>query len=173
MGLLRRPRPDDVDVDSCLANLDRLNALTATGLMDAPAREDLDGLARRAAAQLGTPMAFMSLVDNRRVFFAGAAGVTGELAETRQNPVEASYCQHVVAFDDVLVVDDALSDALVVDNPATVEGGTRAYLGVPLRQNGFCLGSFCVVDVERREWTDDDLAKLQTLADQAMQQIAR
>jgi GAF domain-containing protein len=161
----------DIDVESCLANLSRLDALNATGLMDQPPRPDLDDLAKRAAVRLNTPMAFMSLLDDRRVFLAGAAGVTGEMAETRQNSAEASYCQYVVALDDVLVVNNALADPLVADHPGTTEGGVRAYLGVPLRKGGFCLGSFCVVDDEARDWTDDDLAALQRLADEAMTKI--
>ena len=172
MGMLHRERPEDVDVASCLANLARLDALNATGLMDAPSREDLDGLTRRAAMQLGTPMAFINLVDDRRVFYAGAYGAPPLESEARETPVEASYCQYVVAFDDVFVVDDALEDGLVADNLGTVEGGVRAYLGVPLKSGGACLGSFCVVDNEPHDWTDEDLATLETLAAQALKQLS-
>ena len=140
--------------------------------MDAPPRDDLDALTKAAADRLQAPMAFVSLLDDRRVFFASAVGITGEMATTRENQVEASYCQHVVAFDDVLVVSDSSTDPLVADNVATTAGGTRAYLGVPIRRRGHCLGSFCVVDTQARAWSEDDLAMLQELADTAMANIA-
>jgi len=114
-------------------------------------------------------MAFVSIVDDRTVYFAGVDGISGELADTRQNSAEASYCQYVVALDDVLVVNDSLRDPLVIDHPATTEGGVRAYLGVPLRMDGQCLGSFCVVDVRPRRWSDDDLIQLETLAQEALE----
>ena len=152
-------------------NLGRLEALDKANLAREPLRPELDRLAESAATQLGTPMAFMSLLDDKRVFLAGAAGITGEMAEIRQNSVKASYGQYVVAFDDVFVVDSLVEDPLVVDNPGTIEGGVRAYLGVPLRYEGHCLGSFCVVDTEPRRWTDDDLEVLTGSADQAVSHV--
>jgi GAF domain-containing protein len=169
MGILRWDRKADVDVESCLANIGRLDALRSSGLLDAPASDRLDGLTKRAAQQLGTPMAFMSLLDERRVFFAGQFGAPEPIAATRENTPEASYCQYVVALDDVLVVNDSLTDPLVLDHPATTDGGVRAYLGVPLRRDGYCIGSMCVVDERPRDWSDDDLDALRALASSALE----
>jgi GAF domain-containing protein len=168
MGLIHRDRRDDVDVESCLANLDRLTAVRHSGLLDGTDHERLDALTQAASQRLETPMAFMSIVDDDRIVFAGMSGVTGELADTRQNVPEASYCTYVAAMDDVLVVNDSTADSLVHDHPATTDAGVRAYLGVPLRHAGQCLGSFCVVDVRARAWTDEDLAILESLAADAM-----
>jgi GAF domain-containing protein len=167
MGLLNRDRRDDVDVESCLANLHRLRAVRDSGLLDGADRDRLDSLTRDASNRLGTPMAFMSIVEDHRVFFAGGSGLTGEMAETRENTPEASYCQYVAALDDVLIVNDSTTDELVREHPATTDG-VRAYLGVPLRYRGQTLGSFCVVDVRTRDWTDEDLAVLEGLAADAM-----
>ena len=73
-----------------------------------------------------------------------------------------------MALDDVLVVNDSATDELVHQHPATVDMGVRAYLGVPLRSNGHCVGSFCVVDTRARQWTDADLADLERLASEAL-----
>ena len=163
MGLLRRSRRDDVDVASCLANLDRIQAVTDSGILQPSRRQRLDALTQEASERLHTPMAFVSILDDQWLHLAGATGLTGELEETRRNSPEASYCQYVVALDDVLVVTDSGRDDLVREHPATTEMGVRAYLGVPLRANGQCLGSFCVVDTSVREWTDDDLVELERL----------
>lgn len=164
MGILRRDRKNDFDVASCLVNLDRLDAVARSGLMDRSERPRLDALIGKAAVQLRTPMAFVSILDDSRLVLAGAYGSTGELATTRETTPEASYCQYVVGLDDVLVVTNSLNDPLVADHPATVSGQVRSYLGVPLRYGTHCVGSFCVVDVEERDWTDDDLEALTSLS---------
>ena len=168
MGLLNRDRAEDVDVESCLANLHRLEAVRESGLLEGSDQERLDSLTLAASQRLATPMAFMSIVEDHRVFFAGATGISGELARTREHSPEATYCHYVAAMDDVLMVNDSTTDELVQGHPATTGNGVRAYLGVPLRYQGQCLGSFCVVDVRTREWTDEDLAALEELAADAM-----
>lgn len=168
MGLLRRGRKEVIDLTERLSSADRLRAVEASGLTTTTRTHELDVLARVTSHRLRTPMAFVSILDDGTVYFAGADGITGELAETRQNSAEASYCQYVVALDDVLVVNDSLHDPLVAEHPATTNGEVRAYLGVPLRLDGECLGSFCVVDVRPRRWSEDDLAQLQTLAEEAL-----
>lgn len=145
---------------SCLANLERLEALRQSGFVDAARKPKLDELTRSASERLRAPMAFVNVLDARRQYHVSSHGSDAP----RDEPVEASYCQHVVAQDDVVVIMDSLTDDLVRDNPST--GDVRAYLGVPIRRDGHCLGSFCVVDVEPRQWTDEDLAVLQELAQQ-------
>ena len=169
MGLLSRTNRDDVDVVSVLSNLDRLNALEDARITN-HLRPKLDRLAQTAARWLNTPQAYMTVLDDKHIYLAGMTGVTGELAETRTQAAEASYCQYVVATNDVLVVDDSTETGLVRDHPATIDG-VRAYLGVPVRYGGHCLGSFCVVDTKARDWTDEDLGILQDLANQAMSEL--
>ena len=167
----RRRRDDDVDVATCLANLERLDAVNVTRLIGNPPRPALDDLAEQASRRLRTPMAFVNVLDEHHQFSVGAAGLGDEDPDARTVPVEDSYCKHVVAFDDVFVVDNALADDLVDDHPATTNHGVRAYLGVPIRKNGHCIGSFCVVDTKPRRWTDQKLAALEKLAVSVMAEI--
>jgi GAF domain-containing protein len=165
---LHAVRISDVDVNTCLSNLDRLHALAITGLMDTPRRSDLDALTSEAAQRLQAPMAIMSLLDDRRAFFASAYGLQGELDSRRENPVHHSYCKYVVARGASLTINDALRHRLVKDHPAT-HNGTRSYLGVPIRAgSGQTIGSFCVVDTIARRWTDDDRKSLENIAHRAM-----
>jgi GAF domain-containing protein len=166
MPIFRRDEePDDVDVMSCLANLERLEALSATKALDAPPRDDLDELTRAAAERLGAPIALLSLVDDHRQFFASAVGLPQDWAEARETPLEYSYCKHVVAAEDVLWIENSTADSRVAQNLSTTERGLRAYLGVPIRRSGQVLGSFCVIDVQPREWSDSDLEALAALAE--------
>lgn len=169
-------RRDDVDVESFLSNLERLQAVQATGRMDAPS-EELDELSRSAAAHLGAPIALVSLLDDERQYFAGQFFEEGvdetsdRLAAARQTSLDYSYCKHVVSQDNAFVVEDARDDDLVRDHLANTELGYRSYLGVPLRRGGQVLGAFCVVDTGPRQWTDLDLETLEALAAQATDRL--
>lgn len=144
--------------------MERLVALGRSRLLQEHPADRLDALSRQAASTLGTPMAFVTLFDDQRAYLSGAAGLSGELAGSRQLRPEATYCQYVVTANGVLVVNDSATDPLVQHNPGTVEGGVRAYLGVPICVDGQALGSFCVVDTRPRAWTDEDLEALAALA---------
>jgi GAF domain-containing protein len=167
MALLRRRNRNDFDVESCLANLDRLAAVDRSGLIGGPRSARLDDLTRQAAAQLGTPMAALTILDDRRQHIVSGIGLSGDLTAGGSTPVESSYCQYVVAGDAPLAIGDARDDELVREHPATA-AGVRSYLGVPVRLDGHTLGSFCVIDVESHDWTSDDLDQLEALADQAV-----
>jgi class 3 adenylate cyclase/GAF domain-containing protein len=153
-------------MSSCLDNLERLDALQASGLMDAPPRPDLDRLTSEAAKRLGASYALMTLIDDRRQFFASHYGLPPEVRET---PREHSWCKFVAAFDEPLHINNSLTHVLVRDSRGTKESGIRSYLGVPLRtKEGHCLGSFCVADTSTRQWRPEDHEVLEELAAQAM-----
>jgi class 3 adenylate cyclase len=154
---------------SCLENADRLAAVRGTGLLYTPARPDLDRLTAEAARRLGTPMALVTLLDEHRQFWAGQYGLSGEVAEKRQTPVEYSFCRFVAAFSSPFRVTNAVNHPLVRDLPGVTVRGFRSYLGVPLTtREGQELGAFCVVDMEPRQWSADDEKVLEELAHQAM-----
>lgn len=158
----------DADEIEVLDNLERVNAVYATGLMDTAARPDLDEIARQAAKALDAPVALMTLVDDHRQFFAGRFDDAADESEPRETPLDASYCKYVVMKGVPMEIADAQRDPLVRDNPATRDG-VRSYLGVPLKnEEGQVLGSFCVVDRKPREWSAEDLDQLEDLAGAAM-----
>lgn len=155
-----------------LQDRDRLRSLAETGLLDAKGREALDRYARIAARALAAPVSLVSLVDDRRQFFAAAKGLGSPWKERRETPLSHSFCQHVVNERSALVVGDACNDVRVCDNLAVEELNVVAYAGVPLCDpRGNVLGSFCVIDDQPRQWTDDELALLRLLADVVADEI--
>ena len=79
--------------------------------------------------------------------------------DTVQTPLSRSFCRHVVAADEPLVIRDSLEDHRVWDNPAIEESGVRAYLGTPVHDpHGAPVASLCVIDDRSREWSDADRA---------------
>lgn len=150
----------------------RLAALAATGLLESPPGEALDRLTRLAARLLRTPVALLSLVDDRRQVFACHTGLPDALAAARETPLDASICRMVVAAGEPLVVGDAPADPRLAGHPM-VEFGVRAYAGFPVRAaGGHVVGSFCVADFEVREWDADALDTLRELAELASLEVA-
>ncbi len=151
---------------------ERLAALRATGLLDAPPEPAFDRLTRLAAALLRAPAAAVSLVDDRRQFFQGAVGLPEAWVAGREAALSRSFCRHVVESDGPLAVDDARTHALVRDGLVTPDPGVRAYLGVPLRTaSGHVLGALCVADGERRRWGDGEVARMGEFATLVMTEI--
>ncbi|MBD0319656.1 MAG: GAF domain-containing protein, partial [Gemmatimonadetes bacterium] len=148
----------------------RLSELRATGLLDSPAEEVFDRLTRLAARLLDAPVSRVTLVSDDRQFFKSHAGPP---AESRETPLSHSYCRHVVASGETLVIGDAREHPLVAGNPAIAEYDALAYVGVPLRTgNGHVLGTLCVVDHQPRAWTAEQAETLEVLAASVMAEVA-
>jgi GAF domain-containing protein len=159
------------DLLAIVHNLNRLAALARTGLLDSPAEEPFDRLTRLAARIIKAPVALVSLVDRERQFFKSAVGLPEPWRSRRETPLSHSFCQHVVAHREPLVIPDARKDPTYRDNPAIRELGIVAYCGVPLTTLGFELGAFCVIDEEPRRWSYDEVQTLRDLADCAIHEI--
>ncbi len=147
----------------------RLAAVERTGLLDSTASELFDSLTSLATQLLHAPMAFLTLVDDRRSFWLSTDGVAG----ARENPVEESFCQYVIADRAPLVIGDATADTRVCNNPSVGLLGVRAWAGFPVFDgDGVPLGSFCVMDTVVRAWTEQDVQVLSVLSQAASTQIA-
>jgi signal transduction histidine kinase/CheY-like chemotaxis protein len=158
---------------AALREAERLSDLHATGMLDSPVEDVFDRLTRQASAALGTPVTLLSLVDEDRQFFKSQHGLKEPYATMRETPLSHSFCQHVVAADRPFLVSDAREHPLVRDNLAIPDLGVIAYAGVPVRAAGGApLGSFCAIDGKPREWSQDDIAVLEELADRAAEEIA-
>ncbi|HJQ96927.1 MAG TPA: sigma 54-interacting transcriptional regulator [Candidatus Polarisedimenticolaceae bacterium] len=161
------------DLDGPLQNEARLTALRRTALLDSPPEEAFDRLTQLAARILHVPAAYVSLVDGDRQFFKSSVGLPEPWSSLRQTPLTHSFCKHTVATGQPFVVSDARENPLVQENLGISELGVIAYAGIPLTTNdGLTLGSFCVVDAEPRQWTDEEIGVLRSLAASAMTEIA-
>ncbi len=148
----------------------RLRAVHASRLLDTAPEKAFDDLTRLAATLTNTPFAFATLVDEQRSFWKSCFGIPDTVPH--QNTVAESFCQYVVRSGRELIVTDASVDSRTRENPSVQSMGVRAWAGFPLRApGGEVLGSFCVVDTAAREWSDQDLEVLRTLADAATREI--
>jgi len=140
------------------ANRERLESLKASGLLGDSHGIDFDRITELAARAANVPISLVSLVDQDRQVFAGASGLSGDLASSRQTPIHYSFCQHAVNLRQPLVISDARKNPLVAKNPAIDEFGVRAYLGFPVLGAGQHLyGAVCAVDTAPRQWREEEI----------------
>ncbi|WP_417210681.1 HWE histidine kinase domain-containing protein [Antarctobacter sp.] len=151
--------------DRRLKDIERLQALARSGLMDGPGPGAHQRAARLAARLLDVPVSLVTFVDDVRQYFSAHVGLEGDVACESGTALSHSMCQFVVKTHEPLIVTDARQDARVSDNGAVRDMGVVAYLGVPIRSpDGHVLGSFCVIDRKPRDWHDDDVAHMVDLA---------
>jgi len=126
-------------------------------------------LAQIVARTFATPIALVSLVDEKRVLFPGNVGMEG----TTEAPRGISLCSLAVLDDNPTVFENALEEPCLLTNPlVTGSFGLRFYAGAPITTaDGYAIGTVCVVDKEPRVFTEKDRELLQYFATVAMQDI--
>jgi signal transduction protein with GAF and PtsI domain len=156
-----------------LADPERLEAVTATGLVEAEEDPVLQRLTRLAARTLGTPVALLSLVLDDNQFFAASHGLPEPWASERGTGLLHSFCQHVVVSNQPLLVSDARTHPLVQGNLAIEDLDVIAYVGAPLMDAGDnVLGSFCVIEHEPRKWRSEEVELLHDFAAAVMDRVS-
>jgi GAF domain-containing protein len=146
----------------------RIAALNRYAILDTEPEQSFDDLVTLAAHICRTPMAMLSLVDEHRQWFKSKVGV-----QVRETPREISICTHAIQQDDLFIVPDTRQDPRFRDNPLVVgEPRVRFYAGAPLiNEDGFALGTLCVVDREPRELDEDQKNALLSLRRLALAQM--
>jgi len=126
---------------------ERVAALRELDLLDTPAEDRFDRIARLARRVFQAPFAMVTFMDCSRQWFKSAQGHL--LTET---PRTDSFCQFTVAQDAPLVVFNALTDPRYFELPPVSELGIRFYAGIPVRNiTGRTVGTLCVLDLKHRE----------------------
>lgn len=153
-------------LSAAVHNGERLQALTAEGLLAGATPEPIfDRFARLAARLADTPTALVSVVTDEHQYFAGLCGIPQPWADERQTPLSHSFCQHVVANGAPLVIEDARADPVLCSNLAIPDLDVIAYAGFPIfAPTGHVLGSLCAIDAKPRVWQVEHLAALADIA---------
>ncbi len=138
------------------------------GLVDGPEAREFDALTRLAMRLIDVPVALVSIVeeDRDRQFFTSHQGLPEPWATKRQTPLSHSFCQHVKASGEPLVVPASRDHPLVCDNLAVRDLNVQAYLGMPIFDaEGLPLGALCVIDGKPRRWSAEHKDLLADIAD--------
>ncbi|GGE30222.1 sensor histidine kinase [Psychroflexus planctonicus] len=149
------------------AEAKRLKALRNLEILDTEPEQQYDEVTELASLVCEAPIALISLIDKNRQWFKSCIGIGKK--ETNR---EISFCQHAIASNKpVFEITDARIDARFKNNPLTFgENPVVFYAGVTLKdENGFALGTLCVIDHEPRTLDDRQRKALIYLANQVVQ----
>ena len=148
---------------------ERLEALASYEILDTPREQAFDDLTQIASYICRTPIAVISLVDDKRQWFKSTVGMD----TASETPREYSFCAHAILEDEVLIIPDTLEDSRFKDNPMVAsEPSVRFYAGAPLvTEEGLALGTLCVADATPRELTAEQEMLLQALARQVVSRM--
>ncbi|MEG1211007.1 MAG: sensor domain-containing diguanylate cyclase [Leclercia sp.] len=141
--------------------VDRLNALRGSGLLEREDNPTYDRLTRLAKQLFNVPVAMVSLIDEHIVVVKSADGI-----EATNLPRNLSFCGHTILSDAPLVVPDTLDDTRFADNPLVTDADPiRFYAGCPLHlPSGEAVGSLCIIDNQPRQLSHADITALADLA---------
>lgn len=143
---------------------ERLKALESYSILDTLPEEDYDGITKIAAQICGTEISLVSLVDADRQWFKSHFGT-----EATETPREYSFCSRaIMSGKDVYIIENAPEHPIYKDNPlVTGPPNIMFYAGVPLEgEEGFKLGSLCVIDSKKVSLSKAQIDALIALAKQ-------
>ena len=139
-----------------------INGSLKLKILDATFETVFDSITKVAAEICGTPIALISLFDDKRQWFVANVGLDGDCEISR----EVSFCTHTIQDDVLLEVPDATQDDRFMDNPlVTGDPEIRFYCGAPIKlPMGEIIGSLCVIDTVTRYLNETQRIALKGLA---------
>jgi methylmalonyl-CoA mutase cobalamin-binding subunit len=151
----------------------RLGELARLHLADGTREEVFDRITKKLARIFEVPIALITFIDRHHQWFKSQVGLPEEIAEAQQTSRELSVCGHVIANDELFVVEDLARDRRFANNPLLKGRGLRFYAGVPLRSNNLPIGSLCIFDVKPRRMTEREKRLLEVIGEDVMEEIKR
>jgi len=144
---------------------ERLNAVKRFDRFDFDLNKNLHGILDLASYIYETPVAFITLIDERDQLFKVTKGFNVSLM-----PRETSFCHHTIMHESVMIVSDALNDERFANNPLVKNApNIRFYAGAPLATNdGQNIGTLCLLDTVVKQIPEEKRQLLDILSKQAI-----
>src|ERR1700743_881164 len=147
---------------------ERVAALQKYAILDTEPEQAFDDLTLLASFICKTPIAMVSLIDEDRQWFKSKIGLAAS-----ETPRDVAFCSVAIQQPEVMVVPDTVKDERFRNNPfVTAEPKIRFYAGAPLvNEDGYALGTLCVVDKTPREFDNDQKEALRALSRLVLAQL--
>ncbi|MEA5451613.1 PAS domain S-box protein [Leptolyngbya sp. CCNP1308] len=149
-------------------DVERLAAVQRYHTLDTPPDAAFDRITALAARLFQVPIALITVVDRDRIWFKSRHGLAIEQIDR-----EPGLCASAILQGEVYTIADARQDPRTLTN-SLVRGefGLRFYAAAPLTtQDGYNLGTLCIIDRQPRRFTADEAQTLADLAAVVMDQL--
>jgi len=151
--------------------MDRIDALGNTNRSSLFTKEllsetndtELQEIVKKASVELKSPIALVSLILDQVQFFKAHIGLPPALELSRGTNRDASFCQFVVRDGKTFEVKDAPNDPRIPQH-VVKEYNIKSYLGVPIMFEENVMGSLCVLDTKKRDFSKEEHKSLNDLA---------
>lgn len=156
------------DLSPPSSKTERLASLASYSIIYSGKDKDFDDIASMASAICHVPVSLITLINEKRQYSNAHIGT-----ELKESARHLSSCTHTMADnDDIVIVPDASLDSRFADNPLLTEGNFTFYAGVPLiNEDGYALGTLCVLDRESHDLKSEQVQALKALAKQIVAKL--
>ncbi|MEO7412252.1 MAG: AI-2E family transporter, partial [Opitutaceae bacterium] len=132
-----------------------------------------DQMTKKLARTFNVPIALLTLIDRDRQHFKSAFGLPEELSEICDIPRGDAVCNHVVADNSPLVVEDLSRDRRFAGNALFKKHHLRFYAGIPLHApDGQPVGALCILDTKPRKFSEADQRLFDILGGEISESLA-
>lgn len=139
----------------------RMKKLEFFDLLNLEKDPQLDIFAETACLVTDCPAALIAMMESETQTIQSCVGLALDFVD-RKNTV----CQYSIASGGVVIINDTLLDKRSSENPLILAGGIRFYAGVPLTDDeGFVLGTICVIDYKPKTLTEDQISTLKKIGE--------
>lgn len=141
---------------------ERLCSLYKLAILDTTPEQRFDFITEKVKSYFNVSIALISIVDAKRQWFKSSQGL-----DAKETSREISFCGHAINQSGIYIVNDTFKDERFRDNPlVTGEPHIRFYAGAPIKSNeGYSIGTLCVIDTLPRIMTENDQVLLREFAD--------
>lgn len=149
---------------------ERLAALHALDIVDSAPEAAYDEITELAAQICGCPVAYISFIDDERRWLKARYGLPAEVTDA---PREKAVCTTTICGAELFVVPDLSRDPRFENSPmVALTPPCRFYCGMPLiTDEGYALGTLCVMDFEPRQLSFAQTEALRMLSHQVLAQL--
>lgn len=142
----------------------RLAVLKELGLMDSQHEQTFQTIVELAAEICNTPIALITLLDDKRQWFKAQIGITAT-----ETPLSQAFCRHAIKTNQKLYeVKDPVINPKFKNNPlVTGDMRIRYYAGVPIKVKNIKLGTVCVIHQQEHELNETQKKQLKKLGELA------
>lgn len=147
---------------------ERVRDLMSFGIVDTLPEDEFDALTNLTSRICDVPISMINFISHDEQFTKSCTGMTIDIT-----PRSQSICQYTILKDELFEIEDLSKDPRFQNMPYVKdEPYLRYYAGVPLEtDNGYAIGSLCIMDYEPRNLTDQNIKDLKVIANEVMARL--